>query len=89
MARKTTTTCAQRKTVSLHGLHRFPCDLVDAASRAHRVATRARGEDTVSFVALQRTLTLCSLLKKKLKQKDSFDVPLGLARFTLPTCNDT
>jgi hypothetical protein len=86
MARKTTTTCAQRKTVSLHGLHRFPCDLVDAASGAHRVATRRRG---LHFVALQRTLTLCSLLKKKLKQKDSFDVPLGLARFTLPTCNDT
>ena len=58
-------TCAQRKTVSLHGLHRFPCDLVDAASGAHRVATRARGEDTViSFVALQRTLSLCSLKKR-------------------------
>ena len=56
-------TCAQRKTVSLHGLHRFPCDLVDAASGAHRVAT-ARGEDTVSFVAPQRTLNLCSLKKE-------------------------
>ena len=82
MARKTTTTCAQRKTVSLHGLHRFPCDLVDAASGAHRVATRARGEDTVSFVALQRTLNLCSL-KKEAKIDHSF--PARLWRVALDT----
>ena len=60
------TTCAQRKTVSLHGLHRFPCDLVDAASGAHRVAP-ARGEDPVSFVALQRTLKRLQLEKKEAK----------------------
>lgn len=83
------TTCAQRKTVSLHGLHRFPCDLVDAASGAHRVAP-ARGEDPVSFVALQRTLKRLQLEKKKLKQKDSLDVTLWLAHLTPDhTCNDT